>query len=532
MSELAPLKERQLRRMIYLLLTVIATTMICGRIAVVRSSTGEVPFLSANDRSRWCTISSLVDDGTYAIDRQVDYREPVRKRRVWYTIDMVRHRGEDGQQHYYSSKPPLYPTMLAGVYAAFKTLTGATLFSEPFFVGRWLLILTNALPMVVYFAIMLGLIERYGKTNFGRLLAASAVTCGTLLVPFAISLSNHLPAAISSAVALVCVLAICDRRSSPALGFVAGLAGGFAAANELPALSMACLWGALLLWSSGLRATSMYALGLMVVAVAFFGTNYYAHGSLRPPYTHRGSGPEIARIESVTDAPDVATIRPLLIQGDRGDDLTIDDETAMEIRETTKPDLLEVWLPDSQMRYAINRDGAGWILAQWDDWYEYPGTYWQPKYRAGVDKGEQSRGLYAFHATFGHHGIFSLTPIWLLSIVGCLCWLRSETVCYRNLAAAIAIATLVCFAFYIARPLIDRNYGGVSCAFRWMLWFIPLWIWLLLPAADWISNHPVGRVLGCGMLAVGLFSVVSSLENPWQHPWIYQYWDYLGWLSY
>ena len=29
------------------------------------------PFLSANDRSRWCTIRALVDDGTYAIDQIV-----------------------------------------------------------------------------------------------------------------------------------------------------------------------------------------------------------------------------------------------------------------------------------------------------------------------------------------------------------------------------------------------------------------------------------------------------------------------------
>ncbi|QDV69803.1 hypothetical protein Poly24_35200 [Rosistilla carotiformis] len=532
MTETDGANDRQMRRMVYLLLTIIATAMVGGRIAVVQSSTGEVPFLSANDRSRWCTISALVDDGTYAIDRQINYREPVRKRRVWYSIDLVRHRGADGEQHYYSSKPPLYPTMLAGVYAAFRALTGASLFADPFYVGRWLLAITNLLPMIGYFAIMLSLIERFGKTNYGRLLAATAVTCGTLLVPFAISLSNHLPAAISSAVALVCVLAIGDRRGSLWLGFVAGLAGGFAAANELPALSMTCLWGALLLLSGGLRATSMYALGLLVVAVAFFGTNYYAHGSWRPPYMHRGNGPMIARIDAGAETPDVAMVRSALIEAEGDAVEAVSEQTPLEILETTKPHLIEVWLPETQQRYALTRDDAGWKLSHWDDWYEYPGTYWQPRYRTGVDKGEQSRGLYAFHATWGHHGIFSLTPIWVLSIIGCGMWVRSGSVCYRNMSLAIGLATLVCFAFYIARPLIDRNYGGVSCAFRWMLWFIPLWIWLLLPAADWIAKHPLGRGLGYVLLAVGLFSVVCSLENPWQHPWIYRYWDNLGWLSY
>src|SRR5215213_11663899 len=44
------------------------------------------PFLSANDRSRWMTIRSLVERGTYEIDAIVG--EP-----TWDTIDMVQHKG-------------------------------------------------------------------------------------------------------------------------------------------------------------------------------------------------------------------------------------------------------------------------------------------------------------------------------------------------------------------------------------------------------------------------------------------------------
>ena len=69
------------------------------------------PFLSANDRSRWLTIRSLVERGTYEIDAIVG--EP-----TWDTIDMVQHRGRDGELHLYSSKPPLLATLLAGEYWA------------------------------------------------------------------------------------------------------------------------------------------------------------------------------------------------------------------------------------------------------------------------------------------------------------------------------------------------------------------------------------------------------------------------------
>ncbi|MEZ6089022.1 MAG: hypothetical protein R3C05_13550 [Pirellulaceae bacterium] len=367
--------DKRLRRIVYSMLVVIAGTMIAGRIAVVKSSTGEVPFLSANDRSRWCTIASLVDDGTYAIDRQVEYREPIRKRRVWYTIDMVRHRGADGQQHYYSSKPPLYPTMLAGLYAIFKWITGAAIMDFPFMVGRWLIVIANLLPMLGYFALMLSLVERFGKTDYGRLLAAATVTCGTLLVPFAISINNHLPGAISAAVALYCILRLDEQSPSGWLSFLAGLAAAFAAANELPALTITCLWGALFLLKGGFRSAILYTLGVALIGVAFFATNYYAHGSFRPPYMHRGKGAQIARFDNarwddVASRPGMDALADAIASDEtsrkqaslsgsgseqNGDEaLTEGAENPLEIRETTKPNLLEVWNPRTQMRYAAD----------------------------------------------------------------------------------------------------------------------------------------------------------------------------------
>ena len=97
------------------------------------------PFLSANDRSRWCTIRALVDDGTYAIDQIVT--DPAEHAR-WQTIDMVKH-GNTGEPHLYSSKPTLLPTVLAGEYFLIQKITGWTLAEQPFQVVRTMLILTN-----------------------------------------------------------------------------------------------------------------------------------------------------------------------------------------------------------------------------------------------------------------------------------------------------------------------------------------------------------------------------------------------------
>ena len=67
------------------------------------------PFLSANDRSRWMTIRSLVEYGKYEID-------DIRGQPNWDSIDEVKHMGRDGQMHFYSSKPPLLATLIAGEY--------------------------------------------------------------------------------------------------------------------------------------------------------------------------------------------------------------------------------------------------------------------------------------------------------------------------------------------------------------------------------------------------------------------------------
>ena len=61
-----------------------------------------------------------------------------------------------------------------------------------------------------------------------------------------------------------------------------------------------------------------------------------------------------------------------------------------------------------------------------DNWYDYPKALTgSPKNLRGIDRGESSSLLYAFNVLIGHHGLFSLTPLWLLSVAGC-CDLAGE----------------------------------------------------------------------------------------------------------
>ncbi len=149
--------------------------------------------------------------------------------------------------------------------------------------------------------------------------------------------------------------------------------------------------------------------------------------------------------------------------------------------------------------------------------------------RQGIDRGEPSRWKYGFHATIGHHGILSLTPVWLLSLFGIPLLARRDR--QPALALLITSLTVVVLIFYVLlRPVGDRNYGGVTSGLRWMFWFIPLWLLAMQPAVDALAVHRGWRAIATALLVVSVASASYSLMNPWVHPWLYEYWGVLGWL--
>lgn len=404
------------------------------------------PFLSANDRSRWLTVRSLVEGGTYEIDEFA--AQP-----TWDSIDKVRHVGRDGELHYYSSKPPILATLIAGEYWIIHRLTGWTLGDHPYAIGRFMLFTINILPLALMYFMVASIVERLGATDWGRVFVMACATLGTFLNTFAIVLNNHIIAAVSASLALYATVRILhdgDRRLR--YFALAGLAAAFTAASELPAASFLGCLGVLLLWRAPRETLVAFAPGVLVVAVAFFATNWIAHGSLNPPYGH-------------------------------------------------------------------------------PDWYDYPKSYWTN--RTGIDVGEESRAAYALHVLVGHHGIFSLTPIWLFSVAGMFAWLVRGDGLRRELAAIALAVTVVCLVFYVGlRPQTDRNYGGMTSGFRWMFWCAPLWLVVMLPAVDRLARSTGGMALAALLLTFSVLSASYPTWNPWTQPWIYNWMEATGWKGF
>ena len=524
-----------LRRLVYWILIVAAVGSMSGRIMAVRSEMGGTPLLSANDRSRWSTVRALVDYGTYAID-DVIFKSSGARDREWYTIDMVKHRGRDGREHYYSSKPPLLATLLAAPYWLLRTLTGASLADEPFYVVRVILLMVNVLPLALYFVMLARLVEQYGTSDFGRIFVMTCATWGTFLTTFAVTLNNHIFAAVSVLGAVCAALPLWTGASRAAWRyFIAGGAAAFAVTSELPALSFFALLAAALFWQAPARTVLYFLPAAAVIAAAFWITNYVAHASWRPPYAHRGIGPFVTELDETftpTNPPApqaLQTLRQELAES------SVNVAAAIELKQQRGRWML--WDAENQQRLALVQADGRWRVHAWDDWYSYEGSYWTEARRTGVDRGEPSRLTYAFHVLVGHHGIFSLTPVWLLSACGLVLWLfgvsreTASASVQRDLAAMVLVLSVVCLTFYLARPLVDRNYGGVTNGFRWMFWFIPLWLVVMLPAADAAANRPLRRAVALAALLISIFSASYTPLNPWSHPWIYRYWQYIEWIS-
>ncbi|TWT90109.1 hypothetical protein Mal64_04920 [Pseudobythopirellula maris] len=416
------------------------------------------PFLSANDRSRWMAIRAIAEEGDHEIERYLG--EP-----TWDTIDMVQHRGRDGELHQYSSKPPLLMVLIAAPYWLIIQTTGMTLGTHPYVVGRILMLLVSGGSLLVLLASVAHLAERWGATDAGRIFAVAVAALGTQLSAFTPVLNNHLIAAASAAVALVAWSRIrFSPDSARAIDFVvAGLAAAFTVVNELPALAFFVLLGGELLLRHTRGALALFLPAAALVAAAFFGTTYWAHASWKPPYAHR-----------------------------------------------SETDLADNWYDYSYTVNGRERD-----------------SYWRRP--SSIDRGEPSKATYALHTLVGHHGVFSLTPVWLLSAAGGLAWLLRGDRARRELALGVLGLSAVCLTFYIGfRPQGDRNYGGMTNGLRWMFWFVPLWCVLLMPAADRLLRSRGGAAL-CGvLLAFSALSASYPTWNPWTQPWIYNWLDHLG----
>jgi hypothetical protein len=447
-----------------------------------------MPTFGSNDRSRWDTVRALVDNGTYVIgyrDYDTDthqYRDRgIVTEEGWQTSDKVLHPQLHGQtQWFLSSKPPLFPTLVAGEYWLLKHGFGWSITQQRMLVVRVGLLTWNAFPFLVYLVLLSRLLERWGSTDWGRLYVFTAACFGTFLTTFAVTLNNHTVAACCALFALYPALAMPPR---PLAFVMAGLFAGFTVCCELPAAAFAVALLILLLVRNPRLTVAFFLPALALPIAGLLVTNYLAIGQLTPAYGEVG-GP----------------------------------------------------------------------------WYEYAGSPWIRKGSLEENRGidwaglRESKAAYAFHFLLGHHGLFSLSPIWLLAAAGMVVaviglargWKSltpaAETSGWRRLVHFIRsvpaatligslslVLTLVVLVFYFIET---SNYGGWTSGPRWLFWLTPFLLLSMVPVADWLATRRWGRLVGYVVLAISVVSVSYPSWNPWRHPWLYNWLEAQRWITY
>ncbi len=158
--------------------------------------------------------------------------------------------------------------------------------------------------------------------------------------------------------------------------------------------------------------------------------------------------------------------------------------------------------------------------------YHYPGSYWNNP--MSFDTLNEPKLLYTFQFILGHHGVLSLTPLWLFSLWGAWTSLRDPDSPWRPVALILSASVLIAAPYFVFKT---GNYGGGAHGFRWLFWLTPMWLLLLIPAAQKLR----GRAMWSAAAAALAFSVFTALfvsHDPWGMSPLHMLFNRMGWIDY
>jgi hypothetical protein len=150
---------------------------------------------------------------------------------------------------------------------------------------------------------------------------------------------------------------------------------------------------------------------------------------------------------------------------------------------------------------------------------------------SGIDNQFEPWYVYLFHVLVGHHGVFSLSPIFVFTVIGLTILLKQPENPLKDVALLTIFLTVVLFVFYIFFAG-QRNYGGMCNGLRWLFWLIPLWLMSLPLGLQHKCSIRWWRGLALVFQLVSAASTFYATRNPWTRPWLHEFLYYIGWIKY
>ena len=429
------------------------------------------PLQSANDRSRWCTVWSLAERGTFQIDE-------IRQRPGWDTIDMVH-----VDDHFYSTKPPLLTSVVTGITWCLQRITGWNLFDNLQPLTFLVLVLVNIVPFAASLLIWIAVLNRCSSQPWTRLFGLAIAAFGTLVTPFLMTLNNHTVAAASTTFAIYAVIRILQSKEESRSSWPFAL-GGFSvawtAANELPAFLLVAIAFVLAYRCSAHKTLLFFVPAAAIPLIAFVASNVIATGSLKPTYADYGTDKYRFVIDGV----------PSYWMNPQGVDQNLDTPLWYLFHCMVGHHGLFSLTPIAL--FAL----LGWLSAFF------------------------MRTNSSDHDDVNHE-----------SVQDPLVDLPSRKQALRTLLWLGLLVSTVVVGFYLTRTQ-NYNYGGVSCGLRWALWLTPLWLVGIVPVLDLCAKSQIARVIAVLLGLASMYSAWQPIDNPWRQPWLFQYMEHRGWIDY
>ena len=228
-----------------------------------------------NVASRFATIDALVHEGTYVINDS-----------VFDTFDKVQ---KLSTGDFYSTKPPVLPTMTAALYRIYYNSTGNAFHNDGVYSAIWFInLLTGFLGHVVFLLYSLLLVRLLFQRFLAQILTFTALGFGHLGVIFAISINNH---SIATTLLFAGLYHTLRTRtwveSTPVHLALAGLLLGATATVDFPSFVFAVALGVYIYSLHGMRAGLYFVPPLLVFPAFHLLLSYQSVGTLIPSYIRK-----------------------------------------------------------------------------------------------------------------------------------------------------------------------------------------------------------------------------------------------------
>lgn len=238
------------------------------------------PFSGDTANSRMATVYALMHHGTWQIDGE-GQPNPYESG----TVDKVRVEGK-----MYSSKPPVMPLMMTGIYAALRATGTFDLDREedrlPLLKIQTLLLVT--LPFTLAGIAFLVALRSFGLNEHLVTLGVVALMWGTEFAGYAGTLNNHVPATGALLVALGVYRGVGDAKDvqTGIWCLLAGMALGLAVTIDLPLAVFVLLLASAFLLKYSPRNVALGIVGALIPVGVHCAIMMMLHGSPMPFQTN------------------------------------------------------------------------------------------------------------------------------------------------------------------------------------------------------------------------------------------------------